>query len=67
MRTYERVREYIDDNQLVRENVAFKAGIPIAELDAILSGDKTLYADELRSICLALQVSPEQFLDCVNT
>lgn len=62
MRVYERVRRYLDDNDLPPKAVAQKAGIPDAAFCAILSGKRTLYADELRAICLALDVSPELFV-----
>ena len=63
MRVYERVRAYIDDNGLKQIAVAQKAGIPKATFNAILNGKRTLYADDLRAICLALNVSPEMFID----
>lgn len=63
MRVYERVRAYIDDNCLKQIAVAQKAGIPKATFNAILNGKRTLYADDLRAICLALNVSPEVFID----
>ena len=63
MRVYEKVRAYIDDNGLKQIAVAQKAGIPKATFNAILNGKRTLYADDLRAICLALNVSPEVFID----
>ena len=40
-----------------------KAGIPKTTFNAIMNGKRTLYADDLRAICLALNVSPEMFID----
>ncbi len=66
MRVYEKVRSYIDDNGL-KQVVAKKAGISKATFNAILNGKRTLYADDLRAICLALNVSPEVFIEVKRT
>lgn len=63
MRVYEKVREYIDSQGLKQVAVAQKAGIPKTTFNAIMNGKRTLYADDLRAICLALNVSPELFIE----
>lgn len=63
MHVYEKVRAYLDANGLKQKVIAEKAGIPNSTFNAILNGKRTLYADDLRSICLALNVSPEVFID----
>ena len=63
MRIYEKIRAYIDDNGLKQVVVAKKAGIPNVTFNAILNGKRTLYAEDLRAICLALNVSPETFIE----
>ena len=63
MYVYEKVRAYIVENGLKQVAVAQKAGIAKATFNAILNGKRTLYADDLRGICLALNVSPEVFID----
>lgn len=63
MRVYEKVRVYIDEKGYKQVNIAQKAGIPKATFNAILNGKRTLYADDLRAICLALNVSPELFIE----
>lgn len=63
LRVYEKVRTYIDDNGLKQISIAKKAGIPKSTFNAILNGKRTLYADDLREICIALNVSPELFID----
>ncbi len=63
LRVYEKVRTYIDDNGLKQISIAKKAGIPKTTFNAILNGKRTLYADDLREICIALNVSPELFID----
>ncbi|MBR6515032.1 MAG: helix-turn-helix transcriptional regulator [Clostridia bacterium] len=63
LRVYEKVRTYIDNNGLKQISIAKKAGIPKSTFNAILNGKRTLYADDLREICIALNVSPELFID----
>ncbi len=63
MLVYEKVRAYIVDNDLKQVAVAKKAGIPNVTFNAILNGKRTLYAEDLRAICLALNVSPETFIE----
>lgn len=63
MRVYQKVREYIDKNGIKQCVVAQKAGISNNTFNAIMNGKRTLYADDLRSICLALNVSPELFIE----
>lgn len=63
MRVYEKVRAYIDEQGLKQKTIAEKAGIPNVTFNAIMNGKRTLYADDLKAICIALQVSPELFID----
>lgn len=63
MRVYEKVRAYLDENDLKQTYVAERAGISTVTFTAILNGTRTLYVDELRAICLALDVSPELFVE----
>lgn len=67
MQVYEKVRAYIDDNGLKQVVIAQKAGIPNATFNAILNGKRTLYADDLKAICIALNVSPEIFIEVKTT
>lgn len=63
MRVYEKVRQYIETQGIKQIAVAQKTGIPNNTFNAIMNGKRTLYADDLRVICLALNVSPEVFID----
>ncbi len=63
MYVYEKVRAYIDEKGLKQVAVAQKAGIPKVTFNAIMNGKRKMYADDLRAICLALNVSPELFID----
>lgn len=67
MRVYEKVRAYLDDNGLKQVTVAKKAGISKVTFNAMMNGKRTMYADDLRAICLALNVSPELFIDVKPT
>lgn len=63
MRVYEKVRMYIVDNGYKQVAVAKKAGISKATFNAIMNGKRTLYADDLKAICIALNISPEMFIE----
>ena len=63
MQVYGKVRAYIDEMDYPQGAVAEKAGIPKTAFHAILSGKRTMYADDLKAICLALNVSPEVFIE----
>lgn len=62
-RVYQKVRLYLEENGIKQVSVAQKAGISNATFNAILNGKRTLYADDLRAICYALNVSPEEFIE----
>ena len=63
MRVYEKVRAYMDEMGYKQVTIAEKAGIPKATFNAILNGKRVLYADDLKAICLTLNVSPELFIE----
>ena len=63
MEVYKKVRAYIESNGYKQLAVAQKAGISKVTFNAIMNGKRTMYADDLRSICLALNVSPELFIE----
>ncbi|MBE6741043.1 MAG: helix-turn-helix transcriptional regulator [Ruminococcaceae bacterium] len=63
MLVYEKVREYIDKNGYKQKVIADKAGISPVTFNAIMNGKRTLYAEDLKAICIALDVSPELFIE----
>ena len=63
MLVYEKVRSYIESHGMKQIAVAKKAGISNVTFNAILNGKRKMYAEDLRAICLALDVSPEVFID----
>lgn len=62
MHVYQKVRSYIVEHEIEPVGVAEKIGEPVETLNEMLDGSRTLYADDLREICYALNVSPEEFI-----
>lgn len=63
MSVYKIVRAYLDEHGIKQSAVAQKAGISKVTFNAMMNGKRTMYADDLRAICLALNVSPEVFIE----
>ena len=63
MSVYKIVRAYLDEHGIKQSVVAQKAGISKITFNAMMNGKRTMYADDLRAICLALNVSPEVFIE----
>ena len=66
MHVYEKVRAYIEQHGYKQVAIANKAGIPHQTFNAIMDGKRTMYADDLCSVCIALNVSPELFIEVNN-
>lgn len=62
MEVYKKVRSYIEENGYKQLVVAQRAGISKVTFNAMMNGKRKMYADDLRAICLALNVSPELFI-----
>ena len=67
MHIYEKVRAYIEKKGYKQVAVAQKAGISNTTFNAIMNGKRTMYADDLCAICIALNVSPELFIETSKT
>lgn len=63
MEVYKKVRAYIENNGYKQVAIAEKAGISKVTFNAMLNGKRTMYADDLKTVCLALNVSPEVFIE----
>ena len=63
MRVYEKIQAYIAANGVATDALSNSSGIPKNRLMSMLDGKETLYAKDLKAICLALNVSPEIFID----
>ena len=60
---WEKVRVYMTENGIKQTAIAKKSGIPMVTFNAIMNGKRTMYAEDLRCICYALNVSPEEFIE----
>ena len=65
MKIYEAVRKYIEQQGLKQGFVAERAGITKPAMSMIMTGRRKMYAEDLKAICRALGVSPEEFF-CNN-
>lgn len=63
MEVYKKVRIYIEEHGYKQLAVAQRAGISKVTFNAMMNGKRTMYAEDLRAICLALNVSPELFIE----
>lgn len=63
MYVFEKIRTFIDTRGIDPVSLAEAAGIPPAIFSAILQGKKKLYADELKAICIALDLPVSNFVD----
>lgn len=63
MLVYEKVRQYIDSKGIRQSFVAEKCGISATTFNAMMNGKRKMYAEDLRMICYALEVSPEEFIE----
>ena len=62
MKVYEKLSQYLEANKVDIQQLADKAEIPSEVLKSMLNGRRVIYADEFRSICIALNVRPEIFI-----
>lgn len=67
VKVYEKVRAYLERNGIKQKTVAQKADISITTFNAIMNGKRTMYAEDLKAVCLALNVSPELFVELSPT
>ena len=63
MLVYEKVKFYLEDKGIKQAFVAQKCNLSATTLNAMMNGKRKMYAEDLRSICYALEVSPELFID----
>ena len=62
MHVYEKVRKYMETMGIEESSVAKAAEISATSLHEMLWGRETMYADDLRAICIALNVSADTFI-----
>ena len=66
LQVYEKVRAYITEQGIKQSVIAKKCNISVNTFSAIMNGKRTMYAEDLRAICFALNVSPELFIEVNN-
>ena len=62
MKVYEKIRDYMTKTGISEAVLAERTGIPESRMSELMNGTRILYADDLKKICLALNVSPEAFM-----
>jgi len=63
LHVYQKVRAYSKEQGIKQKSVAEQIGMSVVTFNAIMTGNRTMYADDLRAICYALNVAPETFID----
>ena len=63
MEVYKKVADYIAQSRLDISHIAAKSTIPEADVRAMLNGTSTMDGADLRKLCLAMNVSPELFIE----
>ena len=63
MQIYERVYKYMIEKGINPKIIANKCDISSTSFNAMMKGRRKMYAEDLRAICYALEVSPEEFIE----
>lgn len=63
MLVHEKVKQYLEERGIRQSFVAEKCSMSATTFNAMMNGHRKMYAEDLRAICYALEVSPEQFID----
>lgn len=62
MQVYEKVCKYLLEQGIKPSAVAQKCNMSASVFNAMMKGKRKMYAEDLRAICYALEVSPEEFI-----
>lgn len=62
MRVYERVKQYLDENNITQKELAKKTGINETAVSLILRGGRKFECDEFEKIISALDVPASTFI-----
>ena len=63
MQVYEKVKQYLEERGIRQSFVAQKCNFSLSTFNAMMNGHRKMYAEDLRLICYALNVSPEVFIE----
>lgn len=62
MKIYKALKKYIEDNGLKQNVIAEKMNMNKSIFNAILNGNRTLYAEDLKSFCETVEESSDKFV-----
>ena len=62
MEIYKQLRKYIEDKGLKQNIIAEKMGMSKSVFNAILNGNRTLYAEDLKAFCEVVNESADKFV-----
>ena len=63
MSVSKKVRTFLEENRMIQKEIARKANIPYPAFNAMMTGRRKMYAEDLCAICYALNVKPEMFIE----
>jgi len=63
MKLHERIKRYMNENNILIKAVGEKTDIEIKRFYRIIAGDSKMTADEFEHICSVLNVSPSYFFE----
>lgn len=63
MQVHEKVYKYIIENGIKQNSIAQKCNMSAHTFSAMMHGKRKMYAEDLRAICYALEISPEEFIE----
>ena len=63
MYVHEKVRKYIEECGISQNDVAEKCNMPYSSFCDMMNGKRKMYVEDLRAVCCALEVSPEEFIE----
>lgn len=63
MLVHEKVHRYIQERNIDIRELATKCDIPYQVFADMMNGRRKMYAEDLRTVCCALEVSPEKFIE----
>ena len=63
MLVHEKVHRYIQERDMDIRELATKCHIPYQAFVDMMNGKRKMYAEDLRNVCHALEVSPEKFIE----
>lgn len=63
MEVGEKIKKYLEENGIKQSHLASKVNMPLARLNQSLNGNRKLTFEEYETICWALNVGIDKFLE----